>query len=432
MTKYLLQIWNSRDLRQKILFTVFAIVVFRFLGQISIPGANLDAIKGIFTKNQLLGAFSALTGGSAENFSIILMGLSPYINASIIIQLLTVIIPSWEGLSKEGEMGQRKISKYTRWLAVPLALLQSYGTIILLNTQSQVAIVENIKDPKVIIPIMLTITTGTILLMWLGELISEKGIGNGISILIFAGIVNSIPQSLGANLLVAGQDNGKLISFVLMLLMTVILSVVVILITEGQRRIPITYAGRGVKAENSDEAALPIRVNQAGMVPIIFAFAIISFPTIISQFLQGAKTEWVRNAAQWFIAHFTTSSIAYMVIYFLLNILFTYFYVSITFNPKEVAENIQKRGGYVPGIRPGTQTAEYLGKVSNHLNLFGGIFIGLIGVIPMIYQRFFPGSIGSLQSVLSGAGMIIVVGVVLDLIRQVNAQLIMHDYKKFY
>ncbi len=432
MTKYLLQIWNSRDLRQKILFTVFAIVVFRFLGQISIPGANLAAIKGIFTKNQLLGAFSALTGGSAENFSIILMGLSPYINASIIVQLLTVIIPSWENLSKEGEMGQRKISKYTRWLAVPLALLQSYGTIILLNTQSQVAIIENIKDPKVIIPIMLTITTGTILLMWLGELISEKGIGNGISILIFAGIVNNIPQSLGANLLVAGQDNGKLISFVLMLLMTVILSIVVILITEGQRRIPITYAGRGVKSENSDEAALPIRVNQAGMVPIIFAFAIISFPTIISQFLQGAKTEWVRNAAQWFIAHFTTSSVAYMVIYFLLNILFTYFYVSITFNPKEVAENIQKRGGYVPGIRPGTQTAEYLGKVSNHLNLFGGIFIGLIGVIPMIYQRFFPGSIGSLQSILSGAGMIIVVGVVLDLIRQVNAQLIMHDYKKFY
>ncbi len=432
MAKYLLQIWNSRDLRQKILFTLFAIVVFRLLGQVSIPGANLEAIKGIFARNQLLGAFNVLTGGSAENFSIILMGLSPYINASIIIQLLTVIIPSWENLSKEGEMGQRKLTKYTRWLAVPLALLQSYGTIILLNTQSQVAIVQNIHDPRVILPIMLTITTGTILLMWLGELISEKGIGNGISILIFAGIVNNIPQAVGANLLVAGQDNSKLISFILMLLITVILSIIVIMITEGQRRIPITYAGRGVKAESSEEAALPIRVNQAGMVPIIFAFAIISFPTIISQFLQNAKTDWLRNSAQWLITHFTTNSILYMVIYFLLNILFTYFYVSITFNPKEVAENIQKRGGYIPGIRPGTQTSEYLGKVSNHLNLFGGIFIGLIGVIPMIYQRFFPGSVGSLQTILSGAGLIIVVGVVLDLIRQINAQLIMHDYKKFY
>ncbi|MCX6734257.1 MAG: preprotein translocase subunit SecY [Candidatus Peregrinibacteria bacterium] len=432
MTKYLHQIWNSPDLRKKILFTLFAIVIFRILSQVSIPGANLDAIRGIFNRNQLLGAFNVLTGGSAENFSIILMGLSPYINASIIIQLLTVIIPSWDNLKHEGEMGQRKLTKWTRWLAVPLALLQSYGTIILLNTQSQVAIIQDIKNASVIIPVMLTITTGTMLLMWLGELISEKGIGNGISILIFAGIIRNLPGSIGQNLLVAGQDTEKLIAFVLILLMTVILSVIVILITEGQRLIPITYAGRGVKTTGSEDASLPIRINQAGMVPIIFAFAIISFPVIISQFLQAAKTEWLRNVAKWIIENFTTHSLLYICIYFLLNIVFTFFYVSITFNPAEVAENIQKRGGYVPGIRPGTQTAEYLSKVSNHLNLFGGVFIGLIAVIPMLYQKFFPGSIGSLQTLLSGAGMIIVVGVVLDLIRQVNAQLIMHDYKKFY
>lgn len=430
--KYLHQIWNSPDLRKKILFTIFAVVIFRILSQVSIPGANLDAIRGIFNRNQLLGAFNVLTGGSAENFSIILMGLSPYINASIIIQLLTVIIPSWGNLKSEGEMGQRKLTKWTRWLAVPLALLQSYGTIILLNTQSQVPIIQDIKNAAVIIPVMITITTGTMLLMWLGELISEKGIGNGISILIFAGIITSLPAAIGQNLLVAGQDTEKLIAFVLILLMTVILSVIVILITEGQRLIPITYAGRGVKTSGSEDASLPIRINQAGMVPIIFAFAIISFPVIISQFLQGAKTEWLRNAAKWIIENFTTSSLLYISIYFALNIIFTFFYVSITFNPVEVAENIQKRGGYVPGIRPGTQTAEYLAKVSNHLNLFGGVFIGLIAVIPMLYQKFFPGSIGSLQTLLSGAGMIIVVGVVLDLIRQVNAQLIMHDYKKFY
>ncbi len=432
MTKYLHQIWNSPDLRKKILFTLFAVVIFRILSQVSIPGANLDAIRGIFNRNQLLGAFNVLTGGSAENFSIILMGLSPYINASIIIQLLTVIIPSWENLKSEGEMGQRKLTKWTRWLAVPLALLQSYGTIILLNTQSQVPIINDIKNITVILPIMLTITTGTMLLMWLGELISEKGIGNGISILIFAGIITSLPASIGQNLLIAGKDTDKLIAFVLILLMTVVLSIIVILITEGQRLIPITYAGRGVKTTGSEDASLPIRVNQAGMVPIIFAFAIISFPIIISQFLQGAKTEWLRTAAKWIIENFTTSSLLYIVIYFMLNIVFTFFYVSITFNPADVAENIQKRGGYVPGIRPGTQTAEYLAKVSNHLNLFGGVFIGLIAVIPMLYQKFSPGSIGSLQTLLSGAGMIIIVGVVLDLIRQVNAQLIMHDYKKFY
>ena len=430
--KYLHQIWNSPDLRKKILFTLFAVVIFRILSQVSIPGANLDAIRGIFNRNQLLGAFNVLTGGSAENFSIILMGLSPYINASIIIQLLTVIIPSWDNLKHEGEMGQRKLTKWTRWLAVPLALLQSYGTIILLNTQSQVPIIQDIKNAAVIIPVMITITTGTMLLMWLGELISEKGIGNGISILIFAGIITNLPASIGQNLLVAGQDTEKLIAFVLILLMTVILSVIVILITEGQRLIPITYAGRGVKTTGSEDASLPIRINQAGMVPIIFAFAIISFPVIISQFLQGAKSEWLRNIAKWIIENFTTHSLLYISIYFILNIVFTFFYVSITFNPTEVAENIQKRGGYVPGIRPGTQTAEYLAKVSNHLNLFGGVFIGLIAVIPMLYQKFFPGSIGSLQTLLSGAGMIIVVGVVLDLIRQVNAQLIMHDYKKFY
>ncbi len=430
--KYLHQIWNSPDLRKKILFTLFAVVIFRILSQVSIPGANLDAIRGIFNRNQLLGAFNVLTGGSAENFSIILMGLSPYINASIIIQLLTVIIPSWDSLKHEGEMGQRKLTKWTRWLAVPLALLQSYGTIILLNTQSQVPIIPDIKNAAVIIPVMITITTGTMLLMWLGELISEKGIGNGISILIFAGIITSLPAAIGQNLLVAGQDTEKLIAFVLILLMTVILSVIVILITEGQRLIPITYAGRGVKTTGSEDASLPIRINQAGMVPIIFAFAIISFPVIISQFLQGAKTEWLRNVGKWIIENFTTSSLLYISIYFALNIIFTFFYVSITFNPAEVAENIQKRGGYVPGIRPGTQTAEYLAKVSNHLNLFGGVFIGLIAVIPMLYQKFSPGSIGSLQTLLSGAGMIIIVGVVLDLIRQVNAQLIMHDYKKFY
>lgn len=431
MFTYLQQIWNSRDLRNKILFTLFIIVVFRFLSQVSVPGANLEAIRGIFNRNQLLGAFNLLTGGSAENFSVIMMGLSPYINASIIIQLLTVIIPSMENLTKEGEMGQRKMNKYTRWLTIPLAFLQSYGMIAILNSQSQVAIVPDIHNLKILIPIMLTITAGTVLLMWLGELISEKGISNGISILIFAGIVQTIPQSLAANLTLAGADSDKLISFVLMLLMTVVLSIVVILITEGQRRIPITYAGRGSRI-GSEDASLPIRVNQAGMIPIIFAFAVISFPTIVAQFLVNAKTAWLQNVAKWITENFRTQSISYIIIYFAFIIIFTYFYVSITFNPKEVAENIQKRGGYIPGIRPGTQTAEYLAKVSNHLNLFGGVFIGVIAVIPMIYQQFFPGSLGSLQSIMSGAGMIIVVGVVLDLIRQINAQLIMHDYKKFY
>lgn len=431
MLKYLAQIWNSKDLREKILFTLFIILVFRLVGQISIPNANLEAIKALFQQNQLLGAFSLLTGGSAENFSIILMGLSPYINASIIVQLLTVISPKLEALSKEGEQGQKKLSQYTRWLTIPLALLQSYGMIVLLNSRSQVPIVQNIGEPSVIIPIMITITAGSIFLMWLGELITARGIGNGISILIFAGIVTALPQQIGQSLFGAEQDNAKLIAFVITILITIALAIFVILVTEAHRRIPITYAGRGIRPQG-EQPALPIRINQAGMIPIIFAFSVVSFPGIISQFLVNAKSDWLKAIAQGIQTYFTVNSALYVIMYFLLIMFFTFFYVSITFNPEQVAENIQKQGGYVPGIRPGKQTAEYLGEVSNRLNLWGGLFIAFVAVLPIILSSIFITGVGSIPVLLSGAGMIIIVGVVLEIIRQINAQLVMHDYQKFY
>jgi preprotein translocase subunit SecY len=431
MLKYLAQIWNSKDLRKKILFTVVMIAIVRLIGQISIPGANVAAISALFQKNQLLGAFSLLTGGSSENFSIIMMGLSPYINASIIIQLMTVISSRMESLSKEGESGQKKLNQYTRWLTVPLAFVQSYGMIALLNSQSQVPLITNIREPSVIIPAMLTITAGTLLLMWIGELISEKGIGNGVSMLIFTGIVTAIPQHIGSALFIAQSDSGKLIGFVVTILITIILAIFVILATEAQRRIPITYAGRGIR-QGGEQPSLPIRLNQAGMVPIIFAFSVVSFPGIVSQFLINAKTEWLRVAAKFVTEHFTTNSAPYMFVYFLMIMFFTFFYVSITFNPKEVAENIQKQGGYVPGIRPGEQTAEYLGQVSNRMNLWGGLFVAIVAVLPMIFSNLFISGVGTVSLLLSGAGMIIVVGVVLELIRQINAQLVMHDYQKFY
>jgi preprotein translocase subunit SecY len=431
MFNYLKQIWNSKSIRNKLLFTLLIVILYRVLTQISVPGADIQAIRSVIENNELLGAFSMLTGGSAKNFSILLMGLSPYINASIIMQLMTVVIPKIEELQKEGESGRKKINSYTRWLTFPLAFLQSYGMIVLLNSQSQIPIMKSM-DPLTLVTTMLTITGGTVLLVWLGEQISEKGISNGISILIFASIISQIPQMVGQGLFLAQADESKLIPFVVVTLITVILTAVIVLVNEGQRRIPVTYAGRGVRAK-SDQSHLPIRINQAGMIPIIFAVSLVSFPQIIAQFLQRANSEWLRVGAEKMTILFQPQSWTYLLVYFLLVIGFSYFYVSITFNPEQIAESIQKRGGYIPGIRPGKNTAEYIGKVSNRINLFGGFFLAFIAVSPILIQMFFRNmSVGTVPLLVSGAGMIIIVGVVLELIRQINSQLIMHDYNKFY
>ena len=432
MFNYLKQIWNSKDLRKKILFTILMVIIYRVVSQISVPGADLEALNSVFSNNDLLGAFSMLTGGSASNLSIVLMGISPYINASIIMQLMTVVIPKVEDLQKEGEAGRKKINQYTRWLTLPLAFLQSYGMIVLLNSQSNTPIISNMGDPLTILTIMLTITAGTVFLVWLGELITEKGIGNGISIIIFASIISGVPQMIGQGLFLAQTDESKLIPFATILLITIILTAIIVLVNEAQRRIPITYAGRGIKGK-SEQSYLPIRINQAGMIPIIFAVSLVSFPSILASFLQRAESEWIRIGAEKVAVLFQVNSPVYMLTYFFLVIGFTYFYVSITFNPDQIAESIQKRGGYIPGIRPGKNTADYIGKISSRLNLFGGMFLAFIAISPMLIQSFFRSmSIGTVPLLVSGAGMIIIVGVVLEIIRQINAQLIMHDYNKFY
>jgi len=432
MWQYLIQIWNSKDLRNKILLTLLILAIYRLLSQISIPGANLVALKEIFSKSQIFGAFSMLTGGSAENFSIMLMGLSPYINASIIIQLLTVVIPKLEALSKEGEQGYRKINQYTRWATVPIAFLQSYGMIALLSSQSQTPIIENIRDPKIILPIMLTVTAGTVLCMWLGELISEYGIGNGISIIIFVNIITNIPPIIAQSLFQAQQNADKLVPFVITVLVTALMTVFVIIVTDAVRKIPITYAGNHLHAR-AEQSFLPIRVNQAGMIPIIFAVSLVSLPSLLSQLMKNATSQWLRNIADFIGRFFSIQSVPYMILYFIMIVIFTYFYVGITFKPDQVAENIQKRGGYIPGIRPGRQTAEYIAKISSYMNLYGGLFIAIVAVFPMLIQKFFSKlEFGAIPMLLSGAGIIIVAGVVLELVRQINTQLVMHDYKKFY
>ena len=435
MFKYLHQIWQSSTLRKKILFTLFLLVVFRIAAHITVPGVNAAALQNIFQQNDLLGVFSALTGGSMENFSIVLMGLSPYINASIIIQLMTVVIPKLEALSKEGMEGRKKLNQYTRLLSVPFAFFQSYGMIILLNQGASggaLPLIDNVSDPFTILPIMAIVTAGTVFLMWMGELITEKGIGNGTSLLIFASIISGMPTIFGRMLGIAqGGDSTKLVHFLLFVAFTVITLVFVVLVTEAQRNIPITYANRAGGA-GGEKASLPIRVNQAGMIPIIFAISMMTFPSVVAQFFQVSNSTTLQSIAAFIQKYFSTvdPGYFYMIFYFLLIIAFSYFYVSITFQPDQIAENIQKRGGFIPGVRPGTQTADFLSKVSAHLNLFGGVFLGLVALMPILFTKYTTLSSGDL--IISGSGLIIVVGVVLELIRQIDAQLVMHDYDKLY
>jgi preprotein translocase subunit SecY len=424
MFTYLRQLWQSNDLRRRILFTLALLIIFRVISHITIPGANRELLQAFLANGTgagPLGIFAALTGGAIQNFSIALLGLSPYINASIILQLCTVIFPRLEALSKEGVQGQQKINTYTRWLSIVLAFLQSYGFLILLNSGGTAPIVP-LNFPDVLLP-MLYVSVGCVFVMWIGELITEKGIGNGISLLIFTGIVAGMPRTL-STMFIAGQE--KMSAFYLFIIVSLATLVAVVLFTDAHRAIPITYAnqgaGRGVKGN------IPIRLNQAGMVPIIFAISLITFPGIIAQFLQTApRFAGVVNFINVNL-NSQSPSILYMAVYFLLVLAFTYFYVSVTFKPDDLAENIQKRGGFIPGVRPGRETARMLERVSNRLNLWGGVFLGIVAIVPLIFTRYSP--LSSQDLIISGSGLIIIVGVVLELIRQVNAQLLVHDYEK--
>jgi preprotein translocase subunit SecY len=425
---YLAQIWNTPALRKRILFTLFILAIFRLVAHVTIPGIDATLIKEQISNNNVLGIWSALTGGSIQKFSLVLMGLSPYINASIIIQLMTVVIPQLEQLSNEGEAGRKKLNKYTRWLALPLAFLQSYGMLILLNNQVAAG-GQTLIDTSfpAVLPLMLTVSAGTIMAMWLGELISEKGIGNGVSLIIFSGIVAGIPDVFIRNFSFASFDQTKFAAFIAFSIFTLFLLVIITLFTEAYRNIPITYATRGAQAQKS---SMPLRLNQAGMIPIIFAIAMITFPALVSGFLNNSSFAFAAGVKTWIEQNLNSSnpSTIYIIVYFLLVWAFSYFYVSITFKPDQIAESIQKRGGFIPGYRPGTQTAEYLDKTSQNLTFWGGMFLAIIAIIPLLFTK--NTSLTSSDLIISGSGLIIVVGVVLELIRQINASLVAHDYDK--
>ncbi len=419
------QIWKTKGLRKKIIFTIAILLIFRLAAQTTIPFVDLANLKTLLETqkgNVALSVFALLTGGAMTKFSVVLMGLTPYINASIIMQLLGVMVPSLEDLKKEGEQGQKKINQYTRLLTIPLAFVQSYGMIALLNSFGLSII--NLSDWGVMLPTMLTVTTGSIFLMWLGELITEKGLGNGVSILIFAGIVATVPTQLAGALQAADW-----VIVAAIILAMIVMTGFIVYVSEADRRVPVVYTSK--RSNKSMQSFLPLKINQAGMIPIIFAVSVISMPSILSRFLLKANNETLQHIGQFFNMHLNPGnpSIWYNLGYALLIFGFTFFYVSITFEPKKVAENIQSRGGYIPGYRPGRESITFLEQTVNRLAFWGALFLTAVAIIPVMFERAISSS-GNISLFISGASMIIIVSVVLDIIRKINAQLVMQDYDK--
>ncbi len=417
------QVWQTKEVRNDILFVLLILVIFRIGAHIPIPGIDTGNLREFFASNQILGLLNLFSGGGLENFSIMMLGVGPYITSSIIFQLLVMIVPKLEELSKEGENGQRKINQYTKWATIPLAVLQGYGFITLMQRQGGgVSLIGDLTFFQYLTAIV-TVTAGTMLLTWLGDLISERHIGNGVSLLIFAGIIAGLPTALQQTLL--AFDISQLTTVVLFALIALATVVGVVFITEGQRQIPVTYARRvrGMTQYGGTNTHLPLRVNQGGVIPIIFAISVIIFPSMIAQFFVQAKSAWLSNTAEYIIQLFN-NQIFYGVFYFILVVAFTYFYSAVVFKPDQVAENLQKQGGFIPGIRPGRPTAEYLQATVNRINLTGSIFLGVIAVLPLILQAY----TGMSTLVVGGTSLLIVVSVVIESVKKVEAQLEMHDY----
>lgn len=428
MLNFLSKIWNNKELRKNLFILAGIIVIFRILSSIPIPGANIDALKKFFENNQAFGLINIFSGGAMSRFSIATLGVAPFINASIIMQLLTVIVPKIEALQKEGERGQFKINQYTRYLTVPLALIESYGFILLLSSKltGSEPIITN-PSPLFVLQTAIIMTGGTILLMWLGELISEKGVGNGISLMIFAGIISRIPESIQE--IIINFSSEKIFTFVGFGIAAIAIIFGIVIVTEGQRNIPVTYAKRvrGNKMYGGVSTHLPLRVTQAGVIPIIFAMSLMLFPSAIAKFFTQAKSVFIANAAKFIENILRTDSLPFTIFYFLLVIAFTYFYTSIIFKPEQVAENIQKQGGFVPGLRPGRQTVEYLQKVVSRITLPGAVFLGTVAILPFIMENI----TGIKNLVIGGTGLLIIVSVAIEFMQQIEAQLVMKDYENY-
>lgn len=415
--------FRAPDVRKKILFTALILVVFRIFAHIPVAGVNLLQLKALFAQNQFLGLLDIFSGGTLSNFSVMALGLNPYINASIIMQLGTLVFPKLDELQKEGESGRKKINQYTRYLTVPLAAIQAVGMYALLKNQGVVSFLSPID----IVSFIVTMTAGTILLVWLGELITEKGVGNGISIIIFAGIIGRIPVSIGQTLSTAGSEN--LFNTVAFAAMAIAVIASIVIVNEATRKIVVNYARRvrGNKMYGGQSTYLPLRLNQAGVIPIIFAVSIMILPSLIANYLTAASNPAIQKIATEITIIFNPNGFFYNALYFGLVVVFTFFYTAVVFNPKKIADEIQKYGGFIPGVRPGIPTAKYLNYILVRITCGGALFLGVIAILPNLMRIF-----TNVQTfAIGGTGILIVVSVVLETIKSIEAQLVMRNYEGY-
>jgi preprotein translocase subunit SecY len=415
--------WKVPELRTRLMFTAALIALYRLGAFVPLPGISREAIaSGIQTgQNAITGLFGVFTGGAFNNLSVFSLGIMPYITAAIVMQLMTVAIPRLQELAKEGEQGQQKITQYTRYFTLALALLQSIAMVLFFRSAQGGNVLAG-GTPIDFFLVVVTLTTGVMLTMWLGELISQRGLGNGISLIITVSILSQAPNAIRTLL-----EDGSVLNIVILGLLAVLVVAAIVFVNEGQRRVPITYAKQqvGRRMSRGGTTYLPLKVNMAGVIPIIFASSLLIFPVVLGQLFAGGDPDSILGRLA---AFFAPGNAPYLILYALLIVMFTYFYTAVQFNPIEHADNLKKTGGYVPGIRPGQPTAVYLNNVLTRITLFGAVFLAVVAVFPYLIT----GVLNLPQSIfLGGTSMLIVVGVSLDTVRQLESQLMMRNYEGF-
>lgn len=418
-------IWTDKTLRRRVLFVLGALVIFRALAAIPIPGVDALALDRFLSNNQFFGILNIFSGGGLSNLSIIMLGVGPYITSSIIMQLLTIMVPALKKMyHEEGEAGRKKFTQYSRLLTVPLAAIQGFALLSILENQG--ILIDLTAFDRIMN--LIIIVAGSVLLTWVGELVSEFGIGNGVSLIIFAGIVASLPSLVGNfvfTYIYPSFDQSILPILIGFIVAAVAVIAGIVIVTEAERPVPVTYAKqvRGMKMYGGGSTYLPLRVNQAGVIPIIFALSILLFPQMIGGFLSRFDNAILAKISS-FLSSFSQTSILYAVLYFVLVFLFTYFYTAVTFDPEALSTNLQKNGAFIPGIRPGPSTSEYISKVLSRITFLGAAFLGLVAILPIVMQSL----TGITQLAIGGTSILIVVSVVLDLIKKIDAQVSMREY----
>lgn len=415
-----LHIFKIKDLRNRILYVLFLLFLFRVAATIPVPGVDVESVRNFFQSNQFFSLANVFSGGGLSSFSIMMLGVGPYITASIVMQMFTMVVPSLHALSREeGEKGREQFNQYVRYLSIPIAIVQSVGMISLLRSTGLLLELSALE----VVTAIAVITAGSTFLMWLGELITDKNIGNGLSLIIAAGILASIPQTLAQ--IQVNYTPSDLPQYILYGALTVLTVLGVVIVIEGQRNIPIKYSrsARAVKGVSSVQTYLPLKVNQAGVIPIIFALSLMILPGALGSLLVRAQQDWIISIGRALEA-FQTNQLLYAAVYFALVIIFTYFYTAVVFEPKQIAENLQRQGGFIPGFRPGAQTEKYLKQISNRIILGGAVFLGLIAVLPFIMTAV----TGNQALAIGGTGLLIVVQVIIETMKQIEAQIIVRDY----